>query len=321
MKAIGGYFGLETGAVNADYPFLNAVGLNSGRHALEYILSGISPRPLRIHIPYYTCEVVLEPLRRLGVSFSFYHIDENLGISDLPVLHEGEYIIVNNYFGIKDSHIHQLYLHYGDRMIVDCAQSFFAPREGGMKMFFSPRKFIGVADGGYAWPGVVPDIDLPQDYSTDRSIHLLRRIDAGAEAGFREFQRDDETLSSEPVKRMSNLTRSILESTDCKEIIRRRRSNFETLHNALASKNRLCIPDCDSFVCPMVYPLWTDDKSLRQRLIENKIFVATYWPNVFDWCDVDSIEYRMAEHIIPLPIDQRYGEEDMQRIINIIKER
>ena len=75
----------------------------------------------------------------------------------------------------------------------------------------------------------------------------------------------------------------------------------------------------DSFNCPMVYPFMTDDESLRGRLIQNKVFVARYWPNVLDWCKNDDFEYKLVTQVIPLPIDQRYGEIEMNKIIEIIK--
>ena len=43
-----------------------------------------------------------------------------------------------------------------------------------------------------------------------------------------------------------------------------------------------------------------------------------YWPNVIKGCDPDSLEYKLGKEIIPLPVDQRYGENDMKRIIRII---
>lgn len=70
----------------------------------------------------------------------------------------------------------------------------------------------------------------------------------------------------------------------------------------------------------MVYPYLTNDVTLRKRLIANKIYVATYWPNVFDWCNESDVEYQMAKNIIPLPIDQRYGVADMDIIVNTIIE-
>lgn len=70
--------------------------------------------------------------------------------------------------------------------------------------------------------------------------------------------------------------------------------------------------------CPMVYPYLCDDDTLRNKLIANKIFVAKYWPNVEKWCGKDGFETYLMNNLIPLPIDQRYGAEEMKRIINVI---
>lgn len=65
-----------------------------------------------------------------------------------------------------------------------------------------------------------------------------------------------------------------------------------------------------SFLCANI--------DIRKKLIANKIFVATYWPNVFSWTVADSVEHGFADYLIPLPIDQRYGEDDIERILKII---
>ena len=54
---------------------------------------------------------------------------------------------------------------------------------------------------------------------------------------------------------------------------------------------------------PMVYLYLTDDVLLRQRLIDNKIFVATYWPNVKERTTKEMMEYGLMDRIIPLPCD------------------
>ena len=51
---------------------------------------------------------------------------------------------------------------------------------------------------------------------------------------------------------------------------------------------------------------------------KNKVFVACYWPNVLEWCAESDLEYKLAKQIIPIPIDQRYGVEEMEKIIRII---
>jgi hypothetical protein len=75
----------------------------------------------------------------------------------------------------------------------------------------------------------------------------------------------------------------------------------------------------DSFECPLVYPYWCENGSeLKKKLIGQNIFVATYWPNVFEWAKQNDLEYNLANHVVCLPIDQRYGNEDMERIIKSI---
>ena len=90
------------------------------------------------------------------------------------------------------------------------------------------------------------------------------------------------------------------------------------LHNKLAEFNELDIPSLDTFSCPMVYPFYTRSLHIRNLLIDNNVFVATYWPNVFSWVDTDSIEYKFVNHIIPLPIDQRYDAQDMKIITDLL---
>ena len=70
----------------------------------------------------------------------------------------------------------------------------------------------------------------------------------------------------------------------------------------------------------MVYPYAVSNgQELRRWLIENKVFVAKYWPNVLP-CKSFELEVSLANNVMALPIDQRYGVEDMERIVSIINE-
>ena len=151
-KPIGGYFELADRESADNFPHKDGILLNTGRNALEYILRSIKDIK-SIYLPYFTCEVVLEPIKKLGIPYNFYNINPRFEIADRIILGEGDYIIVNNYYGIKDLYIRSLYARYGDHLIVDCAQAFFAPVVTGIKAFYSCRKFVGVADGGIAYLG------------------------------------------------------------------------------------------------------------------------------------------------------------------------
>ena len=320
MKPIGGYFELELPDFRNDFPHALCRALNSGRHALEYILRQMGNSVKTVHLPYYTCDVVLEPLRRLGIAHQFYHIDENLEIADIPRLKEGHYLIANNYFGIKDEYIRYLYDRLGSKLIVDNAQAYFAEERLGMKAFYSPRKFVGIPDGGFAWSPIETELEVPHDFSSHRCSHLMKRIDGGASSGYKDFKENSLKLSEEPMKAMSALTYRILGSIDFDEVIYRRRRNFEYLHQALGPTNLLAIPDMRNVACPMVYPYRIHNHTLRDRLISNSVFIAKYWPNVLRWCNDGDLEYDLVNQILPLPIDQRYDTTDMERIVSIMLE-
>ena len=319
MKAIGGYFEL------ADYeegifPHQNGILLNTGRNALEYILRGLGDVN-NIYLPYYTCEVVLEPLKKLHIPWSYYHINYNLELANEIHLQNGEYVIINNYFGIKDAYIHSLANKYDNHLIFDFAQSFFSVPVSGRNVFYSTRKYVGVADGGVAYLGntntKIAGI-LEEDSTSDHDSHLYKRKMFGPEEGFADFQENELKLGNQPIRRMSNATKNILAHIDYDAIVSKRRANYAYLHSRLKELNLLKLPELNTFVCPMVYPfLPLKKENLRNYLIGNKIFVATYWPNVKQLPGFE-IEYQLANRLIAIPIDQRYGKDEMDFIIDCI---
>lgn len=315
--AIGGYFELEL-ADRGGFPHDDGYCVNSGRNALELILSTLADIS-RLWIPYYTCEVILEPLEKLEIPYSFYHINCNLELRDDINLKKGEYLLLTNYFGIKDRYVEKMASRYGKQLIVDNSQAFFCEPVDGIKTFYSPRKFVGVPDGGIA---IIPDneIDMSvyeQDCSFDRCSHLLKRIDKGATEGYSDFKNNSQLLKNQPMSRMSRLTTALLRSIDFELIKAHRLRNLKFLHENLGDKNQLkCADECLKSSCPMIYPLMTSRSAeLRQKLIGNKIFVATYWPNVSEWCKEGAVENELCSEIVPLPIDQRYDLNDMKRIL------
>ena len=65
-----------------------------------------------------------------------------------------------------------------------------------------------------------------------------------------------------------------------------------------------------------MYPLMVENGGeIRKKLQAIKIYIPTLWPTVFEVTAKDSLEYKMTENILPLPIDQRYGREDMEYLV------
>lgn len=320
MQAIGGYFELADNEEGRGFPHPDGVLLNTGRNALEYILRSIG-EVKGIYLPYYTCEVVLEPLKRLHIPWVFYHINAKFEMVEDIHPQKGEYIIANNYFGIKDAYIQTLAEKYGDYLIVDCAQAFFAKPIPGIKAFYSARKFVGVADGGIAYLGNLKGGSVEVhgvECTEEHDKHLFTRKHFGAEAGFEEYQEDETMLDNQPIRWMSDTTKRILGHINYDRVVEKRQANYGYLNRTLEEKNDLQLPENGTFSCPMVYPFVIRMKrDLRKELISNKVFVAKYWPNVQLLKDYD-IEYDFADHIVAIPCDQRYGKKEMSRILELI---
>lgn len=317
MRPIGGYFEWEFPANDDSFPHSDGVLLNSGRHSLEYILLSLG-QINHLYIPYYTCDVLLQPIERIGIPYSFYHINKDFTLSDDLELEGGECLIYTNYFGIMDEYCKKLVTRYGENLILDYAQAFYSQHIEDANTFYSPRKFVGIPDGGVAYTNKPIDIELQNDHSYDRCAHLLKRHDLQPMDGYNDFKESSHQIANSCLSKMSNLTQKLLSSLNYAAIMERRVTNFTFLHAHLSDSNFLQIPSLESFSCPMVYPYFTADTELRKRFINNQVFVATYWPNVLEWCKEGDLEYELCKKIIPIPIDQRYAEVDMKRILNII---
>ena len=313
MKPIGGYFELEL-PQRSEY-HSGALSLNTGRNCLEYILRVRGYK--RVYLPYYSCEVLLEPFNKLSIEYTFYHINERLELDEDIQLQDGEALLCINYFGLKQDYIVTLAAKYGQQLVVDNTQAFYAKPIEGIDTFYSCRKFFGVADGAYLYCDQQLDIELEQDQSWQRMDYLLKRIDLSPQAAYADFRARSADLRNNPIRLMSSLTHRIMASIDYQQVARRRRDNYRLVDEALKDKNRISL-SLTSDAIPMVYPYLTTDSELRQRLIDNKIYVATYWPNVLDWCDEESTEYQLSKLSLPLPIDQRYEADDIKQITQLI---
>lgn len=317
--SIGGYFSLELNKAIA-YPHKKALHLQSARSALKIILQSHDIKSL--YTPYFTCPTLLDTIKDAGCGIRFYSINEDF--SPIISASEKEWILYTDYFGINGDNVKNMLRAYKN-IIIDNAQSFFATPS--RICFYSPRKFIGVSDGGLLYDDRFPQ-NLAKDSSLERLAFLLKRLEFGAEAGYKDFLNAEKSLDSAPRLLMSNITRKILHSINYRRIKRVRIDNFLTLKDMLAKRNalldsaklhsvnaRLDSAKLDSV--PMVYPYYADNK-LRQFLIKQKIFVPTYWANMNKWCD-KSLELDLSQNLIPLPIDQRYGKREMKYIARAVE--
>jgi hypothetical protein len=312
QSTIGGYFGLE---LRKGSPYhVGSVALNSGRNALEYILR--SKPPVKIYIPNFTCVAISKKISEMGIEIEFYGINELMEpVFDFKNINESEAFLYTNYFGLKNKYIEKL-AGLGCRFIIDNAHSFFSPQVENFETFYSPRKFFGVPDGGYAFSSYAGNLE--QDYSNKRTTHLLLRHDDSAQAGYAAYLNNENLLARTSIRAMSKLTTLIMESIDFNNVVSIRKRNFQLLHLAIGKSNLLPIVN-DIENVALTYPYLTKDINLRKTLLENNIFTAKYWAEVSQNENSSKLELYYAECIVHLPIDQRCDENDISRILQFIK--
>jgi hypothetical protein len=240
------------------------------------------------------------------------HVDQ---VIDLDA---GDWLLYTNYFGIRGTYAKSLLSRYDRKsVIVDSSQALFSPPHECLATIYSPRKFLGVPDGGLLVSSTpVHTPELVDEGSFDRAGPLLKRMAFSPEAGYEEHQTAECTLFDQPPKRMSNLTRRILSSVDYGEVCLARNRNFAYLHKHLGRYNLLPI-DAGDINGPLCYPFLTRSPELRKILIEQRIYVSTYWHDVLALVDATSSEKFLVHGLVPLPCDQRYGEPEMARVVEV----
>lgn len=316
--AIGGYFELELRKGQTPYP--QASAFNSARAAFRALVQARAPR--RIHLPYYICNVLEQALQGLEVELCRYGLDADLSLAAPPGLTSDEALLYVDYFGLKGDYVRQVLApRYGYQLIVDNSQALFSDALPDIATIYSPRKFVGVADGGWLvnGPAVLPT--PPQGTSLDRFGALLGRLEQAAEHHYVDYQANEASLTRQGVMAMSTSTARVLDSIDYAQVKERRGNNLNVLRQHLDTFNSFRYWP-DAIVPALCYPLLLDSASaagsLRQHLLEQAIYVPCYWRELIDNPATPPMERHLAECLLPLPLDQRYDAKDMQRLADAV---
>lgn len=305
---IGGYFELEL-AKRTPY-HANGLLFNSARNGLRYLVRQLEIE--KIYVPAYTCPVVWAALEKENCQLEYYTLDSHFLPENAPPSHA--WVLYTDYFGICSTQVETMIERYPN-LILDLTQSFYN-RPAMQNCVYSPRKYFGVPDGGIVTTTHEISAPLDRDISLERTGHLLKRIERGAQEAYNDFKRAEATLEDAPIRRMSKLTQCLLMNIDYAECARIRKANFVYLHKYLAPYNELTI-SVNSDTVPMAYPFLKKGYGarLKERLIENQIYIPTFWPGQRD----DHFGKLLQQDLVPLPVDQRYGLREMEQILTVLQ--
>lgn len=311
MKEIGGYIELDT----CRHAMLHedAILLNCGRNALAYLLEAKGIK--KLYLPYFLCDSVANVCKKYGVEVAFYHIGENWLPKDLVIDGDAWLYIVNFYGQITREDLARL-AEVHNNVIIDNAQAYFDAPLANVDTLYTCRKFFGVSDGAILYTNSKLERSLEIDESFNRIHYVLGRYERTASEFYEEAARNNDIFDNEPIKEMSRLTKNLLRSIDYEYVKQVRTNNFAYLHEKLREVNKLNIRLIEG---AFMYPLLIDDgMKIRKQLQQMKIYIPTLWPNVLEECKPDTLEYKFAAEILPIPVDQRYGFKNMEHLVNVI---
>lgn len=308
MKEIGGYIEFEH--YHRIMLHDDGIKLNCGRNALAYLIKAYDIHS--IAVPRFMCDSCDGVLKNTEVCYY------SIGLDFKPVLddvNEGEWLYLVNFYGqLSEEYILSLKEIYN--LIIDNAQAYFNEPIEGVPTLYTCRKFFGVADGAILYSDKKIEIE-ERDESFERMHFLMGRFERSASEFYSEYVDNNHIFAYEPIKQMSVLTENLLHGIDYEEVCNRRTENFAYLNEKLGAINKLKLTVPNG---PFMYPLYLENGAeIRKQLQAKKIFIPTLWPSVFKLCCEGDLEYDMAMNILPIPIDQRYGIEDMEYIITEIK--
>ena len=323
MISIGGVFPLEPDrpitceliqprSLFQDYPALFTV---NARSALFLLVQKL--RPQRIWLPSFLCPELLTIPIKTSTPSAFYNVDEDLrpDLSSLKA-RTGDLVVCISYFGLFSfsSDAIESLRSDGITVVEDGSQDFFAAyrvKSQADYLLLSPRKFMGVPDGGILIALNSPDpwskgVDLhsaPADWFEKAMAACEGRRLSEKSKWYEAFVESEGTAPIGPYK-MSDISRRIIDTIPVTDWAAARRRNYRHLAKRLAEF--ALKPTLASDQVPLGFPIRCEMRdAIRLKLFRSAIYPPVHWMLP---------DHRLSAKIMTLPSDQRYSEEDMERI-------
>lgn len=298
----------------------------SGRSALRAIITQIKEKE-EVHtvaLPSWCCDSMITPFLEEGITVSFYPVFFQNGalVQDIDIAKHADILFVMDYFG----YARNATFDFHGTVIRDQTHSILTKEYKDADYYFgSLRKWSGFLTGGFAWG------TLQKSTTTVNSYYISLRKEAMRQKALYISQKSAEknylSIFSEAencleMREIGEADKDDIERAkyfDVDFVKTRRRQNAALLLDAfsdIAVFPHLNPNDCPLFV-PILVPGGQRD-ALRRHLIAHEIYCPIHWP-VSPYHKLNDTTAALYSNELSLICDQRYGEEDMNRIISAIK--
>ena len=298
----------------------------SGRSALKAIISDIKTKMKfkSVAMPSWCCESMIKPFIDFGVEVVFYPVLLNNGKleQDLSEVDKESVLFLMDYFGYETT----CNFNFNGPIIRDVTHSIFSKKYSDADYYFgSLRKWSGFLTGGFAQGVYGNDIKSTKiEYVTARKNAMFQKQEyingLRKEKGFLQtFACAEDMLDNEEILNADEKDIEFAKKLDVDYITEKRRENARYLIGELSDIvlfDNLGENDCPLFV-PILIPKEKRD-SLRSFLIENRIYCPIHWP-ISKYHNLSLQEKNIYDQEISLICDQRYGLEEMDKIVKVVK--
>lgn len=327
---------------------IDYVWLSTGRSAIQFVIQAIErehPDLKKVAVlPSFTCDTVFEPFLKAGYEVCYYPVKTDLTASTEDILQvamekETSIVLFHRYFGfdtLKGSvdKMCEVLREQGKYSIEDCTQCLYSDisRADADFTIGSIRKWTGTPDGGFAVcrcgqfqeKPVHPDEVLEQakvKASYAKYRYLFEQ--EGSKDKMLEMYREAEEIldHQETLYTISEMSAWVQANLDKDGLMQNRRRNYQFLEEHLAGIVNPVFSLSSNSEVPLYFPILVDNRaSLQKYLIDNAVYAPIVWPKSDQQpsqCIGAENAYR---HLLCIPIDQRYGGEEMMRVVSIIKD-
>jgi len=269
----------------------------------------------------------------LQIQPNFYAIDESLRIADqrwLEQLRLGDMVVFVSYFGFPfDVSYAQAAQERGAWVLEDACGGMFRHAYPTIADFVvsSPRKFVGVVDGGVLSFRAGIDLDWPVLQEPPAAwlqrateAHVARsRFDEGhgERDWFTQFQTVEATQPCGHFS-ISRDSSAELDTIDYAAVATRRRANYRLLLEYLSpwAMAKQLPPD----VVPLGFPIRVPDRNaLLKRLYAAQIYAPVHWPLCNTVPQEHEASWRLSESLLTVPCDQRIATDRMAEVGEIVR--
>lgn len=289
----------------------------SGRTAIEAVLNHI-PDAHTALLPSYCCDSMIAPFRAAGIEVKYYKVEWNNRLR-ICVDESADIILWCNYFGFRFP-----MPKFDGVVIEDITHSLISTipsHPHSDYLVASLRKFEPIICGGYC--SVEVDGKAPPDEFVKKKMEAMElkaeyldNLDEKRKAVFLQLFGNSNQWLAENYSGLliDSWSGEYMKRVDVELQRRIRIQNAKVLYDGLKGKVEFLFPEED-MDCPLFVPILLDDRdAIRKQLIKNSIYCPVHWP-VPEGCRSNIYDRELS-----LICDQRYGIDDMNRIVSVLLE-